>query len=263
MGAVTLIQKWQLLQAIIEDDALSLKAKVVAARLLHHHNTQTSQCTPSYDTLARGAGFERRSAIRAVEELEKSGWIRVSRVNGGASNAAKGFVTNSFMPCFSRLESGHPPVSSQTLPPGVQPDTGGSAQPDTTPVSSQTPPGVSSQTPKQEKGETGKGNRESPPTPSPFAEFWDAYPKQEGEDAARREYDRVLKDQRATHHQIMEGVTAYAAAREGEPAQYTTSPGRWLKDGRWRDRPTPATLPRRGGFSATRDWLPARMDVDE
>lgn len=258
MAVVTLLQKWQLLQAIVGDEALPAAAKVIAARLLHHHNTQSGQCSPAYDTLARGAGMMRRSAIRAVAELEAAGWVAVRRVNGGAPDAAKGFVTNTFHLAFWRLSSEHPPVPDQTLPPG--------AKSDTPPVPDQTPPGVPDQAPKQEKGKTGNGNRETPPTPSPFAEFWNAYPKQEGEDAARREYDRVIRQQLATHEQIVEGAVAYAAAREGEPAQYTAGPGRWLKDGRWRDRPAPiqsVAPPRRAGFSATRDWLPARMDVDE
>ena len=96
MAAVTLLQKWQLLQAIVADQELSPSAKLVAARLLYHHSAQTGRCSPSYQTLAEGAALTRRSVITGVRELEARGWLMVERVKGGDPAATRGFVTNAF-----------------------------------------------------------------------------------------------------------------------------------------------------------------------
>lgn len=269
MAVVTLLQKWQLLQAVFADPSLSATAKVVTGRILDFYNTQTGRCCPSYQTLADGTALKRRAIIYAVQELEAGGWIAIDRVKGGAAAGAGRYATNAIRIDFSRPNLPASTVHGDALL-TVHGDAlshdDNSAPPDTGGVHGDAPSTVHGDAPESIKN-TGKGNREvSPPTPSPFDEFWQAYPKQEGEDAARREYDRVIREQRATHDQIVEGATAYAAARQGEPTQYTAGPGRWLKDGRWRDRPAPAQeapTQRRGSFSATRDWLPERMDVDE
>lgn len=279
MAGVSLLRKWQLLQAIIADPGLSLVAKVIASRILDHHNSLTGQCSPSYETLARGAGLERRSAIRAVKELEVAGWLRVQRVTGGAPEAAKGFVTNEFVLDFSRPDRGSPPVSGETLPPGDQPDTPPgdwldtppSVSPDTPRVSGQSPPGVSGQSPEHEKGETEKGNRVSPPTPSRFDEWWESYPRRDGKIAARKVYDRTIKRGLATHDELVAGACRYAQARAGQDPQFTKMPTTWLNAGSWADEPAAPSpnrengSPRQGsgrhrGFSATRDWLMAEVD---
>lgn len=255
MSVITLLTKWRLLQAIVADPTLSLMAKVIAARLLDHHNNQTGQCSPAYETLARGAGLERRSAIRAVKELEAAGWLSVRRVNGGAPDAAKGFVTNEFVLDFSRPDRGAPGVSDQTLPPvpdealppGVQTDTPPGdwldtppgASPDTPGVSDQSPPGVSDQSPKHRKLETGKGTRESPPTPSRFDEWWRAYPRRDGKIAARKAFDRVRKQNLATDDELVAGAQRYAEARAGQDPQFTKMPTTWLNGGHWADEAAP------------------------
>lgn len=258
-NGTTLLKKWELLQAITADPALSLVAKVIAARLLDHHNNQTGQCSPAYETLARGAGLERRSAIRAVKELEGAGWLRVHRVSGGASDAAKGFVTNSFVIDFSRADRVAPPVTDQTLPPSVQPDTPPSASsdtplgdwldtppgdsPDTPGVTNQSPPGVSDQSPKHLKLETGKGNRESPPTPSRFDEWWETYPRRDGKIAARKVYDRTIKQGLGSHDELMAGARRYADARAGQDPKFTKLPTTWLNGGHWADEHQPQHQP--------------------
>lgn len=272
MAAVTLLQKWQLLQAVIADQELSPSAKLAMARLLFHHSAQTGRCSPSYQTLADGAGLTRRSVIAGVRELEERGWLSVHRVKGGDPTAARGFVTNGFTIAFDRqtdlpLEGGG--VKETTLPPGEENDTGGSEINDTPGVKETTLPGVKETTLNSGK-DTGKGNREeSPPTPSPFDDWWQAYPRRDGKIAARKAFDRVLKDRQATVEELIAGAQRYAAARAGQDPKFTKVPTTWLNGGHWadelvrhQDADNGGTGGRRG-FSATRDWLMAKVDADE
>lgn len=240
MAVVTLLQKWQLLQAIIADQELSPSAKLVAARLLYHHSAQTGRCSPSYQTLAEGAALTRRSVIAGVRELEERSWLSVHRVKGGDPTAARGFVTNGFTIAFGRqpglpLEGGG--VKKTTLPPGEENDTGGSERNDTPGVKETTLGGVNKTTLNSGK-DTGKGNREeSPPTPSPFDEWWQAYPRRDGKIAARKAFDRVLKKRSATVDELIAGARRYAEARAGDDPKFTKVPTTWLNGGHWADEP--------------------------
>lgn len=74
----------------------------------------------------------------------------------------------------------------------------------------------------------------APPAPDLFAEFWTAYPKKTGKDAARRAYAKAL--QRDTHDAVMAGLRRY---RFSTDPQYVPHPSTWLNGGRWTDEPPP------------------------
>ncbi|TXN00568.1 helix-turn-helix domain-containing protein [Methylobacterium sp. WL64] len=267
MAAVTLLQKWQLLQAIIADADLSQTAKLVAARLLYHHSSQTGRCSPSYQTLADGIALKRRAMINAVQELESRDWLSVLRVKGGDPTAARGFVTNAFRINFGRLDKA-PPVHDDALPPGAPPCTPPGARNDTPPVHGDALPPVHGGAPNSGK-DTGKGNREeSPPTPTPFDEWWQAYPRRDGKIAARKAFDRVLKNRSATIEELIAGARRYAEARAGDDPKFTKVPTTWLNGGHWADEPVRGRNPGgggsagRGGFSATQDWLMRKVQTD-
>ncbi|MGU3665764.1 helix-turn-helix domain-containing protein [Methylobacterium sp. A49B] len=244
MAAVTLLQKWQLLQAILVDAELPATAKLVAARLLYHHSSQTGRCSPSYQTVADGIALQRRAVIRAVQDLEARGWLIVSRVKGGDPAAAQGFVTNGFQINFDRLDESllvHgetlPPGAPEDTPPGVSPETPPSVPQGTPGVSGEALPPVSGETPNSGKN-TGKGNREeSPPTPSAFDVWWEAYPRRDGKIAARKAFDRALKKRAATVEELIAGARRYAAARAGQDPKFTKVPTTWLNGGHWADEP--------------------------
>ncbi|MCJ2065036.1 helix-turn-helix domain-containing protein [Methylobacterium sp. J-088] len=246
MAAVTLLQKWQLLQAILADAELPATAKLVAARLLYHHSAQTGRCSPSYQTVADGIALQRRAVIRAVQDLEARGWLIVSRVKGGDPSAAQGFVTNGFRINFDRSNESPPvhgetlpPVSDETLPPGAPGDTPPGVSQDTPGVSGEALPPVSGETPNSGK-DTGKGNREeSPPTPSAFDEWWETYPRRDGKIAARKAFDRALKDRAATVEELIAGARRYADSRAGQDPKFTKVPTTWLNGGHWADEPAP------------------------
>jgi hypothetical protein len=78
----TLLNKWELLQAIIRDLAAYRTGRsqtgstiAVAARLLDHYNSQTGLCCPSLETLAKAVGISKRQVGRCVDLLAERGWI--------------------------------------------------------------------------------------------------------------------------------------------------------------------------------------------
>ena len=78
----TLLNKWELLQAIILDLG-ACRAKrsatgstiAVVARLLDHYNNQTGLCCPSNATVAKAVGISERQVTRCTDLLAARGWI--------------------------------------------------------------------------------------------------------------------------------------------------------------------------------------------
>lgn len=68
-----------------------------------------------------------------------------------------------------------------------------------------------------------------------FEEFWEAYPKRPGNSKkdALKAYTKVCQKLNVPHQDIMVGVKAYAAYREGEPSQYTKTAAAWLNGWMW------------------------------
>jgi hypothetical protein len=78
----TLLNKWELLQAIILDLAKYRTKRsqtgstiAVAARLLDHYNSQTGLCCPSLETLAKAVGISKRQVGRCIDVLVEWKWI--------------------------------------------------------------------------------------------------------------------------------------------------------------------------------------------
>lgn len=82
------------------------------------------------------------------------------------------------------------------------------------------------ETPKPPKG----------PKPEGFAEFWKAYPKKVGPDAAEKAWNRKVKTPE-TIRAILEAVKTQAQsdAWKKEGGQFVPNPATWLNAGRWKD----------------------------
>jgi len=259
MSEVNLLQKWELLQAIIQDPELPATSKLVAARLLDHHNNKTGQCNPSYTTLARGTGLGRRSVIDAVGPLEKRDWMAMQRTDGGT--LGRGYDTNNFLMNFGRVSPG----AKSALPPGAGNDTGPVQNLHPTGALFDTPPGAAF-APKHKKEEhakePGKRTREStntktaadPAWEAAFERWYDTYPRHAAKERARRIYARILKTGAATIDELQAGAERYACQRAGQDPKYTPYPSTWLNDGCWKDESEPvviqAAAPTAGAHSA-------------
>lgn len=254
MAGASLLQKWQLLQTIIAAPNLSATAKVVAARILDYFHSQTGRCCPSYQALADGTGLKRRAVIYAVQELEEGRWITVDRVKGGASASAGRYATNAFRIDFSRVGSEASTVhgDAPSRVHGDAPSTVHGGAPESIDI-------------------TGKETGKTPPTPSAFDEWWEVYPRKVAKDAARRIFDRVVRDRRATVEDLIASARRYATETASRDPEHVKHPSTWLNGGCWADEPAirRASVPeahrgdrRRGGYSATRDWLLPKVDSD-
>jgi hypothetical protein len=79
MAGRSLKEKWLMLQMIVTDRSLTPGTKIVAARLLHHLNSQHGRCDPGYETLAEGTGYARRAVMRMVKSLIDADYLRRTR----------------------------------------------------------------------------------------------------------------------------------------------------------------------------------------
>ena len=82
---------------------------------------------------------------------------------------------------------------------------------------------------------------------SPFDRWWEACPHKVGKDEARKAFDRVIRDKRATIDELMAGIEAYR--RDKPPDRQWCNPSTWLNQGRWADQPA-EVLPLVGGQGA-------------
>jgi hypothetical protein len=69
-----------------EKDVLSEHEKITLAVLIGHMNTKTGLCCPSLSTLAAETSTSCKTIIRALEGLEKKGYISRNRSKGRASS---------------------------------------------------------------------------------------------------------------------------------------------------------------------------------
>jgi hypothetical protein len=68
-------RKWQHFDRLMCDPTVSSGPKLVGYRLAWHHNSDTGQCSPSYDLIAKFTGLSRRSVIRYAADLVVVGWL--------------------------------------------------------------------------------------------------------------------------------------------------------------------------------------------
>src|SRR5262249_61365141 len=72
-----------------------------------------------------------------------------------------------------------------------------------------------------------------------FESFWAQYPRKVEKLAARRAYNRAIKNG-VGQAEILRGAMRYAAERAGQEARFTKHPTTWLNGGCWEDEPSPA-----------------------
>ncbi len=85
-----------------------------------------------------------------------------------------------------------------------------------------------------------------------FDDFWLVYPRRAGKQAARKAWDKAVKDTPAVI------VLAAAAAFRDDPnreAEFTPHPATWLNQGRWDDDPLPSRAGRKTTGEARDDEL--------
>jgi DNA-binding Lrp family transcriptional regulator len=99
---------------------------------------------------------------------------------------------------------------------------------------------------------------------SGFEAWWALYPLKRGKPAARKAFEKVIRDRRATFDQLIEGATAYAAERAGQDPHKTKYPQGWLNDERWADERLPALVAEGGDLRrrAPQRWSAIGQAID-
>lgn len=69
-----------------------------------------------------------------------------------------------------------------------------------------------------------------------FDQFWACFPRRVAKIAAKKAYDKALKQ--TTHQEIMAGVERYAFHTRNTEHQYIKHPASWLNAGCWEDELT-------------------------
>lgn len=179
-------------------------------------NEETHECYPSLETLVRHTGLS-KSAIRAAfKDLESYGWLtrrhRTARSTVYRLNIDA--ITNA-----NRRE--RKPRDYDTVGAPVEP------------VEAETPAPVPAVAqvdlaPAKAKKHTG--------VDADFEEFYAAYPRHVGKEAARRAFVKAVKN-KAPAADIIEGARRYAAATAaaGTETRFIAHPATWLNAGRWSD----------------------------
>jgi hypothetical protein len=94
-----------------------------------------------------------------------------------------------------------------------------------------------------------------------FGELYEAYPKHQGEDAARKAWNQIRpKPTAETLAQMLRTLTWQRLQPDWikDGGQYIPAPGKWLREGRWKDEPV--DLPRMSATTAhniavAEEWL--------
>ena len=187
-------------------------------------NEETHECYPSIETLMRHTGLSRNAIRAAFKDLEAYGWLTrrhrtarttVYRINIDAITDAN--RRERTPKDYDAVEAPVTPVETveETEPPATV-DTPAQSTGDLAPI-------------KTKKGSTAR-------VESDFLDFYAAYPRHVGKEAARRAFVKAVKAGTPAAD-IIEGARRYAAATAaaGTETRYVAHPATWLNAGRWSD----------------------------
>ena len=197
--------------------------KIVLLSLADNAN-DSGHCWPSMVTIAKRAGMTTRGAQLIVQRLEAAGHLHREQVIGKGCNY---FI--------------HPSETTVMAPERRSPRTSFAPNVDTPTPERRSP--KSSGTIKQIKA--------TPSSVRAFDEFWIAYPKHVGKQAAAKAFAIIAK--RADPALIVEAARAYALHAPPDP-QFIPHPTTWLKQGRYDD---PIEEPSNVRSMGRNDRLPA------
>ena len=189
-------------------------------------NEETHECYPSIETLMRHTGLSRNAIRAAFKDLEAYGWLTrrhrtarttVYRINIDAITDAN---RRERMPKdYDAVEAPVTPVETveETEPPATV-DTPAPSTGDLAPI------------------KTKKKSSTPARVESDFLDFYAAYPRHVGKEAARRAFVKAVKAGTPAAD-IIEGARRYAAATAaaGTETRFVAHPATWLNAGRWSD----------------------------
>jgi hypothetical protein len=257
MNPSSLVERWQLIQAINADPELSASAKTVAVALLGFVNSRSGECYPALEKIMAHSQVSKATAVRATKALESQGWVRIERDAGGDRES------NRYYFAFNRIRGGsaQTTASGSGEAPGADEVHGIKIKPCDGIHGVKSEPSMASNFPihgVKSEPELGEDNSFTRTQESLFGEgglpeapafdfeawfeqeWWPQYPLKVEKVAAKKAAKAIIEGRRsdglqATPNELLAGVMRYAAAMTGKSPKYIKYPGGWLNSGRWTD----------------------------
>ena len=246
-----LLDQWFFVQKVVSDRRLSRCAVACAFHLVDYYNDRLGRAWPSYVTLAKLTGSNRRTVIEAVKRLIALKYFEVEKGNGRRSNYYRpnfALMVKEPAPAEASDEDATSPVAQTPPLQGVMVN---SSPPNTSyiPV---VPNGGDIEVSPRSAGSSARGapspSRGAPPG---FEEFWRAYPKKEGRKAALAAYDLVLQKEDVTPELLAAKAAQYAYAKGDQDPKWIKMPRTWLFEKCWLEDPQPSGQKRRSKGAKT------------
>lgn len=202
---------------------------LVALALADKADSDTRECWPGIEGVARRTRLSPRQVIRCIGEMSSIGMLEVSR------NGSK-LGTNLYV--FTPAESWRSDIMS---PPDTAPDVTFatercdiSGHSDVTPMSPKPSVYPSVETPDSLKSDLFEEKKQDH-IEEQFEKWWKAYPAKPGnpKKPALAKFKTALRSKSVTFDDLMAATEQYALTRKGEDSKFTAMAVTWLNQERW------------------------------
>lgn len=194
--------------------------KMVLLVIADHASDDGTEAWPSQATIAAKASISVRTVQRSVNSLVSKGYLWMQKGAGGSATCREDRRPHRYTILLGKLRGDI--VTTRADRGDTQADSGATITPSTGRLSRP------------------MNHPNDPPNETPmFDLFWDAYPIKAGKQAARKAWEKAIKNEKPDV--IISGAERYAADPNRHPS-FTAHAATWLNAGRWADAPLPERI---------------------
>jgi hypothetical protein len=234
-----LLDQWFFVQKVVSDPRLSRCAVACAFYLIDYYNDRFGHAWPSYVTLAKLTGSNRRTVIEAVKRLIALKYFEVEKGNGRRPNHYRpnfALMVKEPAPAEASDEAATSPVAQTPPLQGVEVNF---SPPNTSYIPVAPSEGDIEVSPRSAGSSALVAPSPRRGAPPGFEEFWQAYPKKEGRKAALTAYAMALQKEDVTPELLTRKAAQYAEAKAANDPKWIKMPQYWLNDECWLEDPQP------------------------
>jgi hypothetical protein len=253
-------------------------AHILALQIALHLNVESGQCNPPYKTLAAKSRMSKRSIIRMVAMLERTGWLIVARDGWHHTNRFVLVRGDKVLSPLRGDKTVSPQSASEVTNPALRGDKSGQSEVTHAVTTKQAKRQAKIQAEDSDshprsasRGEKKDSRGEKTDIAETFGRFWSSYPKRVAKEAARKAFTKAVES--GTDPEVLiAGAARYAIERAAEPPRYTKHPATWLNGGCWEDEAAGKAIidqdgnvvafeqsqerrPGRSPYTAAADWI--------
>lgn len=231
-----LLQKVRLAVRVLRMPRLSMLARVaVVDLLLGYHNSETGQCNPKIETMAKRLGRDRKRVQLALEEAASVKVVAKKRRRGASQyrfpsldGAKTPYLDGTETPSQDRAETPSqdrakaPTLNTRNQTQEPEPNICEPDLADFVEVEDQAAPAEMLSDTQLE---------------TEFGRFWDQCTRRSAKGEVRRQYFKIVRQGKATPAELLRAMMIYAAARAEADKRFTKTPARWLEQECWHDDP--------------------------